>query len=177
MRNPPDRFRGHIVRPAKRQDAAHIAPRLGVVDKWEADNLTPGGAEAAILAAFDAGLDETTWTFAREADDEPLAIGGVGPFQFGWPIRHSIWFVSQPLDPEAAFALVALSPHWIDAITEQWSELVNVVPESATETIRWLSKLGVEIEGQSMHPSGQRLLHLCMRRRTTGSKARRRLRT
>lgn len=126
-----------IIRPAIRQDADVIGPKLRDMDRLEVLlTLGPDGPEAVRRC-----IEQSTHCFAVHSGSpkEPFAVYGVAPYL---PGIGTVWLLGTDEFDEHRRELMALTERTLRAFQQEYLTLIVEVAEINTKSIAYLKHFG-----------------------------------
>jgi hypothetical protein len=130
-----------IVRPATREDAIAIAPRLWLRDAsaevWKRQGLS---LECAALLTFESSIEAWVW----EVDGEPVAMWGLSLTSLVGGKRMA-WFLATPHIAREARTFWKGSRRIVAELLERYGAIEGYCDARFTASKRWLVRLGFKL--------------------------------
>lgn len=131
-----------LLRPARREDALYLAPRLREADMLEI-------AASSVLSPLEVILEsirlssKTVWVLCQASDYKAIAIGGVRQLTDDYGL---VWYLATPEAANHAITIQKSIKALLSTIFEKsgYQALANVVSAHNTKAIRWLKHMGFQ---------------------------------
>ena len=128
-----------VVVPAQDHHLVRVAQNLRVEDRWD---VRMGGIRDNLKAFREANLKGRTWA-ALDEREQAVAVGGVVPNEVTSEV--SIWLMGTDALREHWREFARRSPQYIDALSEIYPVMSNLVQADQKVRIKWLKRVGFKI--------------------------------
>lgn len=151
------------IRPATREDAVSIAPRLRPEDKQEIEIATGQSATEVVPLAFDTSTECYTVRLTDRhgrIEPDPSAIFGVAK---DTETLGVLWMLASSEIVRAPMSILREAQHWVAEFHRRYpGGLHNLVWSENDLHLRWLRLLGFE-EGKTLQLHGHTFIHVYRR--------------
>lgn len=145
------------IRPASREEAIWLSPRLRPEDQQEVETATGKPVEEVLLNALSISAE----CFSLRFNDEPdlVALFGVAESSFG----GVPWMLCTSEVTRGAIAILRETPQWLNKWARQYRVLRNIVDMRNRLHIRWLRAAGCHFSTKGTIINGTPFFHFSYR--------------